>query len=160
MSEIVAKPSAREPTILNPAPPTLTPPRRAPAGDPRQKSLRLRRSGRSRDVVPSTDIRRRVFDLRDSYEPEALIGRPSEFAACAGRMRRANLAAESARLQNEPRRARAGWRSGKGREPVQAQLSLAAVWLSAQRRWGLFRRLPDERQSPETRSSANVSLTT
>jgi hypothetical protein len=108
MSEIVAKPSAREPTILNPAPPTLTPPRRAPAGDPRQKSLRLRRSGRSRDVVPSTDIRRRVFDLRDSYEPEALIGRPSEFAACAGRMRRANLAAESARLQNEPRRARRG----------------------------------------------------
>jgi hypothetical protein len=34
------------------------------------------------------------------------------------------------------------------------------VWLSAQRRWGLFRRLPDERQSPETRSPANVSLTT
>jgi chitin synthase len=102
MSEIVAKPSAREPTILNPAPPTLTPPRRAPAGDPRQKSLRLRRSGHSRDVVPSTDIRRRVFDLRDSYEPEALNGRPSEFAAGAATVENEFKNVVCITLYNEP----------------------------------------------------------
>jgi chitin synthase len=73
MSEIVATPSARKPADMHPAQPALAPPRRA-LGEQRREPLRLRPSGRRTEAVPSTDVRRRVLDLADSFEPEARIG--------------------------------------------------------------------------------------
>ena len=74
MSEIVAMPSAREPTLTHPAQPGLAPPRRAP-GNHRRAPSHLRTPGRPTKPVPSTDVRRRVLDLAYSFEPEAFTGR-------------------------------------------------------------------------------------
>jgi hypothetical protein len=84
MSEIVATPSAREPTVIHPAQPAPAPapPRRAP-GDHRRAPLRLRMPGRRTETVPSTDVRGRVLDLHESFEPEAFIGREPVPAAGA-----------------------------------------------------------------------------
>src|SRR5271163_4486363 len=82
MSEIVATPTAREPAVIHPAQPALAPPRRAP-GDQRRTPLRLRTPGRRTESVPSTNVRRRVLDLHESFEPEAWIGRSSDLAAGA-----------------------------------------------------------------------------
>jgi chitin synthase len=82
MSEIVAMPSAREPALMHPAQPALAPPRRAPGDRPRAP-MRLRTPGRRTESVPSTDVRRRVLDLHESFESEAFIGREPVLAAGA-----------------------------------------------------------------------------
>ena len=45
--------------------------------------LRLRTPGRRTEFVPSTDVRRRVLDFHEFFEPEAWIGRSSDLAAGA-----------------------------------------------------------------------------
>ena len=82
MSEIVAMPSAREPALMHPAQPALAPPRRAPGDRPRAP-MRLRTPDRRTESVPSTDVRRRVLDLRDFFKPEAFIARAPILAAGA-----------------------------------------------------------------------------
>ena len=101
MSEIVAMPSAREPTVTYPAQPGLAPPRRAP-GDHWRAPLRLRRSGRRTESVPSTDVRRRVLDLHESFEPETWMGRPSDLAAGAARVESGLKNVVCITLYNEP----------------------------------------------------------
>jgi chitin synthase len=101
MSEIFAMPSAREPTVTHPAQPGLAPPRRAP-GDHWQAPLRLRRSGRRTESVPSTDVRRRVLNLHESFEPEPWIGRPSDLAAGAARVESGFKNVVCITLYNEP----------------------------------------------------------
>jgi chitin synthase len=101
MSEIVAMPSAREPTVTYPAQPGLAPLRHAP-GDHWRAPLRLRRSGRRTESVPSTDVRRRVLDLHESFEPETWIGRPSDLAAGAARVESGFKNVVCITLYNEP----------------------------------------------------------
>ncbi len=79
MSEIVTAPWSQSAVVSHSAQSTLAP-RRAPA-DPRRTSLRLRTSSRRTESVPSTDVRRRVLDLGDIFEPEARIDRELVFGA-------------------------------------------------------------------------------
>jgi len=99
MSEIVATLSAHEPAVMNPAQPA--PPRRAP-GDHRRTPRRLRMPGRPTRPVPSTDVRRRVLDLTDSFEPEAFTGREPVLAAGAALSRRGFKNVVCITLYNEP----------------------------------------------------------
>ena len=102
MSEIVAMPSAREPTVtVSCSSPALAPPRHAP-GDHGERPLRLRRSGRRTESVPSTDVRRRVLDLHEFFEPETWIGRPSDLAAGAAPVESGFKNVVCITLYNEP----------------------------------------------------------
>ena len=101
MSKIVATPSAQQPIVLHPARQEFAPARLAPA-DRRQASLRLRTSGRRTESIPSYDVRRRVLDLRDSFEPEAAIGHESVLAAGAAAIENGFKNVVCITLYNEP----------------------------------------------------------
>jgi hypothetical protein len=101
MSEIVATPSARAPTVMHPDEAALAPPRRAP-GDHGRARLRRPNSGRRAESAPSTDVRRRVLDPNESFEPEAWIGRPSDLAAGAASIASGFKNVVCITLYNEP----------------------------------------------------------
>jgi chitin synthase len=84
---------------MHPAQPALARPRRAP-GDHRPAPLRLRTPGRRTGSVPSTDVRRRVLDLHESFEPEAGIGAQPSLAAGADSVGFKNVVCIT--LYNEP----------------------------------------------------------
>jgi chitin synthase len=118
MSEIVATPSAREPTTMHPA--QQAPATRVPT-DPRRTSLRLRRSGRRTESAPAADVRRRVLDLADSFEPEPWIGRGPVLAAGADSVEIGFKNVVCITLYNEPF------------EPLRNSLSALLLSISGQR---------------------------